>query len=332
MLRVAVVSLAICALASPSRGQSTLRIATLAPDGTMWAHELRKWGQIVEKQSLGAVRIKLYFDGIAGDELAVGERIHRGQLDGIISAGTLCQQAAPSLRVMKVLGLFQNRDEAAYVMNALKPVFDTEAQQHGFVNLAEGGLGSIIVFSRKPVATLQDLRGATLWTGRQDDVLPAQLTALGVHALAEPIEQAAAAYSSGRIDGFLTVPSVALAWQWSKQAQYYSDLRVSFLTSCLLISNRGFDELSIDAQHAVRTAAAQALTRLGELGRQQDEALTNGLFEQQGLKRVHIDERFRSEFFAATRAARDRLSDNVVPAQLITHVMEILADYRAAHH
>jgi TRAP-type C4-dicarboxylate transport system substrate-binding protein len=330
MLRAAIAGLAICAAASPCFGQVTLRIATLAPDGTMWAHELHSWERMVEKDSLGAVRVKVYFDGVAGDELAVAERIRRGQLDGIISAGTLCQKVAPSLRVMKVLGLFQNRDEAAYVLNTLRPVFDKEAQAHGFVNLAVGGLGSIIIFSRNPVATMADLRRTTMWTGRQDDFTLAQLNALGLHAVPEPIEQAGAAFAAGRIDGFLTVPSVALAWQWSKQVHYFSDLRVSFLTSCLLISNASFDELSVEAQGAVRAAAAQALARLSELGHRQDEALVKGLFEQQGLKRVRVDEGFRSQFFVATRGARDRLSDDVVPAGLVTRVLSILADYRAA--
>jgi TRAP-type C4-dicarboxylate transport system substrate-binding protein len=298
----------------------------------MWARELHNWERNVERESGGAVRIKLYFGGIAGDELEVGERIHRDQLDGVISAGTLCQKVAPSLGVMKVLGLFQNRDEAAHVMNVLKPTFDKEAQANGFVNVAEGGVGSIIIFSRKPILTMSDLRSSKLWTGRQEELMLTQLAAIGLHAVPEPIDQAGSAYTAGRIDGFLTVPSVALAWQWSTQVRYYADLRLSFLFSCLIVSNSSFEGLSLDAQRAFRTAAAHGLARLEHLGRQQDDALINGLFEKQGLKQVHTDDSFRTEFFTEARRARDSLSEKLVPAELIQKVLTILADYRAVRN
>ncbi len=331
MGKVAVVLVGLCALAAPCRGGPVLRIATLAPDGTVWARELHEWEALVEKESGGAVRVKIYFGGVAGDELEVGERIRRGQLDGILSAGTMCERAAPSLRVMKVLGMFQSRDEAALVMRRLKPVFDREAQANGFVNIAEGGLGSVIIFSRKPVASMTELRRTTFWTGRQDELTRTQLSALGVHVVPLALTEAGPAYAAGRVDGFLTPPSVALSWQWSKQTPYFSDLHLSFLYSCLLVSNASFDEPSPDAQAAVRTAVAQLLARSEKVGRQLDDELVNRLFEKQGLKHVRVDERFRTEFFEAARGARERIGESLLSAELIRQVLQILADYRGEH-
>jgi TRAP-type C4-dicarboxylate transport system substrate-binding protein len=216
-------------------------------------------------------------------------------------------------------------------MGKLKPTFDKEALANGFINIADSGLGSIIVFSRKPLGTMAELRSAPLWTGRQDDLMMAQLTGLGLHVMTERIDQASAAYAGGRIDGYLTVPSVALAWQWSTQARFYTDLRLSFLFGCLVVSNAAFDGLPLEAQGAVRAAAARALARLDQLGRKQDDALVNGLFEKQGLKQVRVDEHFRTEFFEAARTARGRLSDELVPAALVRNVLGILADYRAQY-
>jgi TRAP-type C4-dicarboxylate transport system substrate-binding protein len=316
--------------ASTSQAQTTLRIATLAPEGTMWARVMHDWERTLNESS-GSVRVKVYFGGIAGDELVVGERIRRGQLDGVLSAGTLCQQVAPSVRVLKVVGLFQARDEAEYVLNHLKPVFDREAAANGFVNIAEGSVGSVIVFSRKPIASMAELRRTPLWTGRQDDFTLAQLTTLGLHAIAQPIDRAAGEFRSGHLDGFLTVPSVALSWQWSAQVGYFTDLRLSFLFSCLLVSNTSFDALSFETQQTFRNVATHVLARMDELGRQQDEALVGGLFAKQGLKQVRVDERFRSEFFEAAQDARDRLSDKLMPAELVRSVIGMLADYRAQH-
>jgi TRAP-type C4-dicarboxylate transport system substrate-binding protein len=321
---------ALILLATPSQchAQATLRIATLAPDGTMWAHILRDWSRTVESQSKGAVAIKLYFGGLAGDELEVAGRIRRGQLDGLISAGTMCQQVAPSLRVMKVVGLFQDREEAAHVMTYLKPIADKEALANGFINVAEAALGSIIIFSRAPIATLSDLRAATVWTGRQDDFTVAQLKALGLHAVPMPLDEAGTAFAQGKIDGFLTVPATALSWQWSTLAHNYTDLRLSLLFGCLLIANTGFDGLSLETQSLVRSAAIQAVMHLEQIGRQQDDALVNGLFEKQGLKRVTVDSRLRSEFFEAASAARDHIDPKDISPALLQSVLSLLADYR----
>jgi TRAP-type C4-dicarboxylate transport system substrate-binding protein len=312
------------ALAAP-----VLRIATIVPDGTPWARELRTWADGVEKSTDGQVAVKLILGGVAGDDLQVDERIHRGQLDGVISFGTLCQKAAPSMGVLRVPALFQTRDEAVYVMGQLKARFDREARANGYVNLADGGAGSIIVFSRKPVASLADLRALKLWTGRQDEVQLTALTALGLKVLAEPMSQAGADYQKGGLDGFLAVPSAALSWQWAKQTPYFTDLKVAFLSSCLLVSNASFDALPSEAQELMRAAAAQLLKRSEEMGRQADDALVGKLFEKQGLKRVKVDDRFRAEFDEAAHAVRDQLPASLVSHDLLREILSLLADYRA---
>ena len=41
------------------------------------------------------------------------------------------------MRVMRMVGLFQTRDESAYVAGRLKPLFDEDFRKQGFVNLGE---------------------------------------------------------------------------------------------------------------------------------------------------------------------------------------------------
>src|SRR3954467_6995726 len=77
----------------------TLRMGTMAPDGTAWARELNAFARDVDQRTHGQVRIKWYYGGITGDEPGMGERIRRGQLDGAASGGPLCESLAPSMRV-----------------------------------------------------------------------------------------------------------------------------------------------------------------------------------------------------------------------------------------
>src|SRR5438270_13701597 len=83
----------------------TLRMGTMAPEGTAWARELNAFARDVAARTNGQVHIRWYFGGISGEEPTMGERIRRGQLDGAASGGPLCETLAPSMRVMRVVGL-----------------------------------------------------------------------------------------------------------------------------------------------------------------------------------------------------------------------------------
>jgi TRAP-type C4-dicarboxylate transport system substrate-binding protein len=331
MRSVALVVVALAA-ALPARADPTvLRFAVVAPDGTNWSRELKAFARDLESSTHGALRIKWYFGGIAGDDVQAGERVRRDQLDGVGSAGMLCGRLAPSMRVLSIPGLVQSREESAYVLTRLKQTLDEEFARSGFVNLAEAGLGPQVIVSRRPIQSMADLRRGRFWVWDLDEVMVAQAAELGVPILPLPLDGAARAYDESRIDGFFAIPTAALAFQWSAQARYYTDLRMSFLAGCLLVANRAFDPLPIEHQRALRAASAKLQVRLEDLGRTQDDALLGGLFARQGLKPVALSDSFRSEFLEAARTARDRLGDKLIARPLVGRVMEVLADYRAEH-
>ena len=306
-----------------------LRLAGIAPDGASWTRELKAFGRDVENKTAGRVRVKWYWGGIAGDELAVLERIRRGQLDGQAGA-QFCDRVAPSLRVMRVLGLFQNRDETSFVLQKLTSALEREFRQSGFFGFA-AGMGSDILFTREPVRTLADLRRLKLWVWDLDETLIVQVKKLGLHAVPLPVDQAARAYEEGRIDGFIAIPTAALAFQWSAQSRWFTDVRFAFLPGCLAIANRVFDGLSVADQRSVREAIAKLRVRFEDLGRTQDEALLGGLFARQGVKPAALSPTVLSEFFDVAREARHSIPSGLVSAELLREVQSWLADYRVEH-
>jgi TRAP-type transport system periplasmic protein len=308
----------------------TLRIATIAPDGSAWARELRSYARDVEAGSDGALHIKVYFGGIAGDEMTVLDRIKRDQLDGTIGS-EVCTHLAPSMRISRIVGLFQTREESAYAMTRLRPTLDKEFLKAGYINLGEAGLGGEVLFTRAPVHRMSELRAQKLWIWDLDDTLRGQVGALGLSTQALPISDAAQAYDEGRVDGFLAIPTATLAFQWSTQARYVSDLRVTFRSGCEFISSRSWDALPFQARQALMNASAKLSHRIEELGGQQDTELLGGLLARQGVKMVPVSESFRSEFFDAARDARQRTGGELVGRALLEQVLGWLADYRAMH-
>ncbi len=308
----------------------TLRLATIAPEGSGWAREFAAWGRDVENGTHGAVRVRIYFSAIAGDEFTVLERIKRDQLDGGMGSES-CMRLSPSLRVTRIFGLFQSRQESYYVLGRLAAKADAEFLRAGFINLGEATLGPDMLFTREPVRDLAELQKALLWRWDADQALAVQSQALGLHTVAMPIEGAARAYDDKSIDGFIAMPAAALAFQWSAQASYLENLTLSYRNGCVFIASRAFDPLPIDVQRYIRAATAKLRQRLDDLNSRQDEALVGGLFARQGLKTVAISDRFRLEFFSQARDMRGRVVPALVPSALVDEVQSWLADYRAEH-
>lgn len=329
-MRLAIVALLLSATVASAEEQ-TLRIGTIVPEGTGWARGLRAMASEVDAATRGTVKMKFYMGGIAGDEMEMLERVRRGQLDGILSGSVACETSAPSLRVVRIPGVFQSWAETSYVLGRLRPLFEDEAKRNGFKYLGEAIVGPSILFTRTPVHNLAELKRQRLWIWDVDRMLGAFLPEMGLPVAPAPIRDALRAYEDGRVDGFVSPAVVALAFQWSTAARYFTDLRLGFVVGCLVIANRAYDALPLPAQQELRVASARAKARFEDIGRTQEDQLLHGLFERQGLQAIHADEGTRVSFFEAARAAREHAATRLVSESLIGHVLGMLADYRSEH-
>lgn len=329
---LAVLGAALATLTAAATGAAAdpavLRIATVAPEGTSWARELRAWARDVEEVTRGALHVKLYFGGIAGEEPTVLERIRRDQLDGAIGS-ELCTQLAPSLKVARVIGVFQDRQENTYVLGMLRQTVDDEFLRAGFINFGEAGLGSELFFSREPVRDLATLRRLRWWVWSSDEVLPPQLRALGLNVVQTPLADAARAFDEHRVDGFITIPSAALAFQWTTQVRYVTPLRLSFRSGCFIVAARAFDALPAEVQRQVKSVSGKLNQRIEAVGKREDEALLGGLLLKQGLTTLPENDELRSEFYHSANEMRP--GARVVSEATLTRVLGWLADFRAIH-
>ncbi len=325
---------ALLALATAARAEPkyVVRMAAIAPEGTSWAREVRAFSHELEKETRGEVLVKWYMGGIAGNELQVLDRIKRGQLDGAASAGPLCQRWSPLSRVFAVMGVFQSREELDYVQKQLAPDLQADFRKAGFQMLAMGDLGPHVVLSNSPIRTLDDVRRLRLFHWDLEDVGLQMSREMGLTAVPLPLEEAARAYDEKRLDGFVSIPTATLGFQWYTRAHYMLDLRMGFVAGCIALTTRAFDRLPAEHQRTMLAAAAKLAMRIAETGRTQDEELLGGVFQRQGVSPATASEDLRQQFLAAARAARERLGAKLVAPEIMQRVLALLADYRAEHH
>ena len=97
-------------------------------------------------------------------------------------------------------------------------------------------LGPDVIFTRTPVHDLAGLRKLKLWRWDLDEIGIATSRDMGLNIVPLPVADAGRAYDDGRVDGFLAIPLASLAFQWSSRARYVTDLRGSYIWSCLVMT------------------------------------------------------------------------------------------------
>ena len=65
-----------------AQAATTLKIATLSPEGTGWMIELRKAAKNIRQRTNDEVKLKIYPGGVMGDDKAVLRKLRVGQLHG----------------------------------------------------------------------------------------------------------------------------------------------------------------------------------------------------------------------------------------------------------
>ena len=305
-----------------------LRMAAIAPEGSMWGRLLVEMDQEVRASTRGSLRIKWTFGGVAGDETTALDRVRRHELDGEAGAA-FCARVAPTLRVLEVAGLVQDDDEAESILRALRPEVEHDFEHTPFRLLAlSSGFGHRVLFSRAPVRSLEELRRGRYWVYELDDVEVAQYAKMGITVEPSRPEQAAQRFDSGRLDGFISIPYAAVAYRYSTRARYYTDLHAGFLPGCLVVARDRFAALTPGERKALHEAATRLETRFRLAGREQDRALEASLLAKQGLKEAALSPSFRAAFLDAARAAGDRLGPELVPRGLVERVRGLLEDIR----
>src|SRR3984885_6216899 len=177
---IAVTSLAL-GLAGTADAATTLKIGTLAPSDSVWGKEFKKWASDVSGDTGGAVELDFQWNGQAGDEVLMVQKIRSGQLDGAaVTAVGLGQTGVTDVLVFQMPGLFANWGKLDAARNAMKADFDQQFQSKGFTILGWGGVGAAKTMSIGfEIHHPTDLQGKNCFFIAGDPIGPKLYAAIG---------------------------------------------------------------------------------------------------------------------------------------------------------
>jgi TRAP-type C4-dicarboxylate transport system substrate-binding protein len=235
------------------------------------------------------------------------------------------------MRALRIAGLVETADEAAHVLRRAQNDIRADFAASGMHEIGTPLLGSDLIFLRRPVSTLAELKGMRLWRWDLDVTGRAGSEAIGLQIVAAPLESLNRMLDANQVDGFIAIPSGALAFQWWAHARVVLRMPMGFLAGCLLIAQRSWDRLPIGTRQQIESAAAKAMVRMTDLMRRDEGLLLGGLFQRGGLEVHEPSVSLRAQYLTEVHNARDRIGAASKSQPLIGKLLEWLADYRGEY-
>ncbi len=227
--------------------QTTVKLATVAPDGSPWANELSKIKKKIEKDSEGQIKMKLYPGGQMGGENEILQQVIRGKLQGAgLTAGALAN-TVKELNVLEMPYLFNSFAQADCVLdNHLLDDFKRLFEAKGliFVTWAENGYRSIGT-KTNPVKSPADLKGIKIRI-QESPVHIAYWKALGVSGIPIAIPEVLPSLQTGVVEGFDNTPLFTLAAEWQTAIKHFSLTRHIYQPAAIVYSKKFWDTLTDD--------------------------------------------------------------------------------------
>lgn len=288
---------------------TTLKIATLSPDGSVWMKQMREGAAEISKRTENRVNFKFYPGGVMGDDKAVLKKIRIGQLQGgAVMAGSLAKVYKDS-QVYNTPLVFNDFSEVDYVRSKMDSKIIAGFEKGGFVSfgLAEGGFA--YAMSKSPLSNPEQLSKNKVWAPSDDSASLEIVRAYGITPIPLGLTDVLAGLQTGIIDTVATSPIGAIALQWHTQVKYITDIPLIYVYALMIIDQKTFNKLSAADQAVVREVMTQKFKAIDQQNRKDNIAALKAL-ENQGIKLSQPSSAEVMLWKSKAEIARKRLLDN----------------------
>ena len=269
MLRAIVTALAfafaIGGFGVPAQAATTLKIGTLAPQDSPWGKEFKRWAKEVSSDTNGELGLDFQWNGQAGDEVLMVQKIRTGQLDGAaITAIGLAQTGVTDVLLFQMPGLFSNWGKLDAARNAMRDEFDRQFESKGFTVLGWGDVGAIKTMSvgfevRRPA----DLQGKGCFFLAGDPIEPKFFAAIGgITPRQMTVNEILPGLTSGSITAMAAPPLAAEQLQWASRITNINTMTSAFAIGAIIVSSSRVQSLPQHFKDVMGARGREAADRL----------------------------------------------------------------------
>ena len=306
-----------------ARAEAThqLRIATLAPRQSPLGDIYQTFKIGMRKATDGQVHVKMYYGGVAGDEISVVRKMRVGQLDGALITSTGLSALVRQVLVLEAPGLIRSYPELDAVREDLAPQLEALFDKAGYKLVAWGDAGKTRIFSTTKIFGPSDLRNVRPWVWRDSATMRAFIKAAGANGVLLNLPEVYSALQTGIIDTVIAYSVGVLAFQWHTKLKTMAKQAGGIVTGAFVIRKDHLATLPQEARDYLEEVSGETEDRLRVEGRKIDDEAAQTLSER--LKVINLF-RAQRQWEEVQFTARESLVGRMYSRALLTRVQEIL--------
>jgi len=312
----------LAALATTARAQTvTLKLGTLAPQGSTWHDLLREMSQKWEQASGGKVKLRIYAGGAQGSEGDMVRKMGIGQLQAAAISNVGMHDVIPEPQVMSVPFLFQSEGQMECAFEKVRPRIEQALEKRGFLALQWSRIGSIQLFCDAAYKTPADMSRAKIWAWEGDPKSVEAFRAAGLQPVVLSANDMYPSLQTGMIDCVANVPLYVLTARLFEKANYMVDVSWSYMIGATIVRKDAWEKIPADLRPKLLQIAKDLGQKVdNEVRRLNADAIS--AMQKQGLQVVKVDPApwrqamekswsvvrggvVPAEFFDAVKSARD---------------------------
>ncbi len=312
--------------AFPAAAATILKLATMAPDGSIWMQALADAKAEIETATAGDVKIKIYPGGIMGSEQDVLFKIKTGQLHGGGFLGYAIGVICPDVGALMFPMVFRNYDEVDRTLEKMRPFLDAAARPAGFETLGWTEVGFSYAYSVKPIPSLAALRATKVW-GLDSPMLMDLLAAAGISSIPANVTDVLTALQTGLLETVFGPPTAAIAVQWHTKLRYYNAMRLTYAVGGVFLSTAAWNSVPAAHRETVRSSFDKHCRMLTPKVRQSDvEALD--FMQAQGVQAMETTPETRAAFEQVAATALQKAKGTAFSAAAWDLLQQTLQEIR----
>lgn len=305
-----------------------IKLATLAPEGTVFYDALLKIGSEWSRLSNGKVQLKIYAGGVAGAEPDMVRKLRIGQLQAVTISAIGMMAIDPSFAVLQVPGMMASYDELDYCREQLAPMLEKRFADKGFVIVNYGELGHMYFFTSRRAETVAELAQRKICTFATDQSSKEIWAHSGFNAVDIPLSEVLTSLQTGLIDGFINTPVFALSLQIFSKAKYMIDVSYGIAVAGTIIQKAAWNKIEPGLQASLLKAARDiAVQTRQDVRSMDDRAITE--MKKYGLEIVAINAQDAPAWVEPVQKSYPEIREKLIPKDIFDRTLELRRQYRA---
>ena len=303
------------------------KIASDAPDNSLWINSIREINREIYKNTGGNVGIVVYPASVMGDQSTVIKKIKIGQLSGAtFSSGGLSLIYKDSA----ILGfpmVFRNEKEYDYVRSKMAGFFENQFRKNGYELLAWSEVGQIFLFSKKKVNSVATLKDSKPLLLEGDNISISLYNEVNTTPVPLQMSDILTGLQTGLIDTIYSSTYALIVTQWFTKVKYMADVPITHMIGAVMVDKALFDSMPQEYQKEMRRLFKIKFDAgIKQVRTDNDNALQ--ALKKAGIIILPVDNKEKTLFYNVCEKAANKLTESEYSRTLLNTIRGHVNDYR----